>query len=247
MAVFSTRIDVIMLISGLSGEELESRHKSLIAYASPGTEIRLVLTRNAPGSVESMAEMELAAPGILERAVQSEREGADTIVIWGGHDPSLTAARELVSIPVVAPGMASMYMACMLADRFSLLVQLPNVIGLAKRQVRDLGLGDRCVGVYSVGIPVLRLGKPESYIRVREAAVASIDKGGADAICFGCMGLDNHAERLAKELEETHPGVLVIPPGKAAVRLAELIVGLGLSQSKRSYPFPPKDIKFPSP
>ena len=245
MTVFATRIDVIMVISGLSSGELESRHRSLMAYASPGTEVRMVLTRNAPSSVESTAEMELAAPGILERAVQSESEGADAIVIWGGHDPSLTAARELVSIPVMAPGMASMYLACMLADRFSLLVQLPNVVELAHRQVRSMGLARRCVGVYSVGIPVLRLGRPESYRRVKNTAVASIEEGGANAICFGCMGMDNHAERLAKDLEGSHSGVLVISPGKSAIRLAELMVHMGLSHSKRSFPFPPKDVKFP--
>ena len=62
------RIDVIMLISGLSPEALESRRSVLQSYASEGTEVRLVETRNAPPSVDSLPEMELAAPGILERS-----------------------------------------------------------------------------------------------------------------------------------------------------------------------------------
>jgi allantoin racemase len=238
------QIDVIMLISGLDEEALERRRQTLSSLASPGTEIRLVLTENAPPSVESFAEMELAAPGILKRVVMSEREGADAVVIWGGHDPSLTAARELVSVPVLGPGMASMYVASALAEKFSLLVQLPHVIGIARRQIRDLGLQDRCVGIYSVGLPVLELGKPENFERVRETAVVSIEEGGADAICFGCMGLNDQASPLAEELEKSHPGVLVIHPGRAVIRLAELIVGMGLSHSKRSYPFPPKEVRF---
>lgn len=239
------RIDVIMLISGLGKEELESRRRTLLSYASPGTEIRLIQTKNAPKSVESQAEMELAASGILEQIVRSTQEGADALIIWGGHDPSLKAARELTSIPVLGPGMASMHLASILAERFSLLVQLPNVVDLARRQVRELGLESKCVGVYSVGVPVLKLGKPESFSLIRDTAVKSIEDG-ADAICFGCMAMNDHAEKLAKNLSEFHSGVIVIPPGKAVIRVSELIVDLGISHSKRSYPNPPKGLIFPS-
>ena len=239
------KIDVIMLISGLDEDALESRRESLSSLASPATEVRLVLTENAPASVESFAEMEMAAPGILRRVVRSEREGADAVVIWGGHDPSLTAARELASIPVLGPGMASMHVASILAERFSLLVQLPQVVGIARRQVRDLGLMERCAGIYPVGLPVLELGRPESFERVRETAVASIEDGGADAICFGCMALNDHSVPLAEKLRISHPGVLVIHPGLAVIRLAELLVGVGLTHSKRSYPSPPKKVRFP--
>jgi Asp/Glu/hydantoin racemase len=88
------RIDVIVLISGLDKEVLEKRRRAIKAYASDGTEVKMVLTDGAPPSVESFAELEMAAPGILKKVIECEREGADAIVIWGGHDPSLTSARE---------------------------------------------------------------------------------------------------------------------------------------------------------
>jgi allantoin racemase len=238
------KIDVVMLISALDEDAMKRRREFLAIQASPDTEIRLVTTRNAPPSVESQAEMELAASGILERVVESEKEGADAVIIWGGHDPSLTAARELVNIPVLAPGMASMHLASVLAERFGLLVQVPEVIGIARRQVSDLGLQDKCAGIHSVGIPVLELGRAESFGKVRETAIHAIENG-ADAICFGCMALNDHAPRLAESLAESHPGALAIHPGMAAIRLAELLVGMGLTHSKRSYPAPPKTISFP--
>lgn len=238
------RIDVIMLISGLSPEALESRRQVLQSYASEGTEVRLVETRNAPPSVDSLPEMELAAPGILERAVKCQEEGADAVVIWGGHDPSLEAARNLLDIPVMAPGMASIYVASMLADTFALIIQMPHVMKVAERQVNDLGLEDRCNGIYSVDIPVLELRKPESFEQVLETAVEAVDHG-ADAICFGCMALNDHSERLQEELGQSFPGVLVIHPGYAVIRLTELVVGLGYSHSKLSYPSPPKPVRFP--
>jgi len=239
------RIDVLMLISGLSEEVLDLRRESLYRYASEGTEVRLVMTDFSPPSVESFAEMELAAPGILKRVVRSEREGADAVVIWGGHDPSLFAAREMVSIPVIGPGMASMIIASTLAEKFTLLIQLPQVIGIARRQIRDLGLLNRCAGIFPVGLPVLELGKRDNFDKVRQTTVDAIEKSGADAVCFGCMALDDHAEPLSQALEKSHPGIVVMHPGKAAIRFAELVIDLGISHSKRSYPKPVKDVTFP--
>ena len=54
-------IDVVMLISGLSEEALDLRRESLNQSASKGTDVRLVMTGFSPSSVESLAEMELAA------------------------------------------------------------------------------------------------------------------------------------------------------------------------------------------
>ena len=237
------RIDVVMLIGGLSDADLKRRIEILRSYASPGTEVRLVLTRNPPPSVDSLAEMELAAPGILERVVQSERDGADAVLIWGGHDPSLLSARSLVDIPVIGPGSASMHVASFLADYFSLIVQLPEVEQLAWRQIRDYRLEEKCVGVYSVDIPVLDLGKPDSYDAVKETVIESIEDG-ADAVCFGCMALNNHVDRLTEELRESHPGATIIHPGRTSIKMAEMLVELGLTQSRFTYPSPPKPVKL---
>jgi allantoin racemase len=238
-------IDVVMLISGLSPDELKRREEGLKTHASPETNIRLVTTNGAPPSVDSLPEMELAASGILQRVAKSEEEGADAVIIWGGHDPSVYAARNLVSIPVIGPGMASMHLACMLSETFALLVQSPHVVGIAKRQVRDLGLWDKCTGVYPVDLPVLELRKPSSFNMVYETVFEAVNDG-ADSVCFGCMALNDHYEKLQRELDKQAPGVLVIHPGKAVIKLTELVLNMNLSHSKLSYPIPPKEVKFPS-
>ena len=213
-------------------------------FASSGTEVRLVQTCHAPPSVESQAEMELAAPGILERVVLSEKERADAVVIWGGHDPSLVAAREMVSIPVLGPGMASMYFASALANKFSLIIQLSSVMGIAQRQGRDLGLESRCASVRSVEIPVLELLKEESFKAIKKTVISAIDDDGADGVCLGCMAFVGHVKALVKSLASSHPGIVVIHPGQAVIRMTELFVDMGISHSKRSYPFPRKQVHF---
>ncbi|HLT21335.1 MAG TPA: aspartate/glutamate racemase family protein [Thermomicrobiales bacterium] len=238
------RIDVVTVITGLDEAALERRRQALMRFASPGTDIRLVVTGSGPASVESEAELELAAPGILKAVLESAESGADGIVIWGGHDPSLRSARELVDVPVIGPGMASMLLACSLARRFSLLVQLPNVLAIAERQIRELGLGERCASIRSVDVPVLELAGDEVFPKMLDAALAAVDEDGADAICLGCMAMTPHAPRLARELDEQRPGALVIDPGLAAVRWLEMTIGMGLSHSRRSYLNPPKPVTF---
>ncbi len=237
------RIDVIMLIHGLSPEALHKREEILRSYASPGTDLRLVTTRHGPASVDSLPEMEQAAPNILERAKRSEDEGADAVIIWGGHDPSIDSCRNLVSIPVMSPGMASMYLASMLVDKFALIIQLPQIKRVAVKQVRDLGLESRCNGIYAVDLPVLALREPSGFEKTLETAIKAVEDG-ADGICFGCMALNDHSERLQAELDKRYDGVLVVNPGKAVIRLTEQIVELGYTHSKRSYPDPTKPVVF---
>ena len=72
------------------------------------------------------------------------------------------------------------------------------------------------------------------------------DEDRANALCFGCMALNEHADRLSEALSSTHPVTLVIHPRKAAIRFAKLLVKMGLSHSKKSYSTPIKEVSFPS-
>ena len=236
------RIDVITVITGLSEAALDLRRTALERFASDGTDVRLVVTGEGPASVESEAELELAAPGILRAVVTSAEAGADGIVIWGGHDPSLRAARELVDVPVVGPGMASMLLICSLVRRFSLLVQLENVRGIAERQVEELGLAGRCASIRSVDVPVLELADAASLPAMERAALRAIDEDGTHGICFGCMAMTPHAEPLQTRLAELRPGVVVVNPGLASIRWTELLISMGHRHSRLSYPAPPKPV-----
>jgi len=64
-------------------------------------------------------------------------------------------------------------------------------------------------------------------------------------VCFGCMALNDHVDRLAEELKTEYPGVVIVHPGRTAVRMTETLVGLGLTHSRLSYPKPPKPVRFP--
>jgi len=92
-------------------------------------------------------------------------------------------------------------------------------------------------------MPVLELGKPESYDAVKDTVIESIEDG-ADSVCFGCMALNNHVDRLKEELAVSHPGATIVHPGRVSIKLAEMLVELGLTQSRFTYPSPPKPVKL---
>jgi hypothetical protein len=59
------------------------------------------------------------------------------------------------------------------------------------------------------------------------------------------MALNDHAESLLEKLNQDYPGVMVINPACAVIRVTEMLVNMDLSHSKRSYRKPPKEVTFP--
>ena len=66
-----------------------------------------------------------------------------------------------------------------------------------------------------------------------------MNEDGAEVLVLGCTGMTGMAERLSHELN-----VPVIDPIPTAVKLAEMLVGLGLSHSKLAFPVPPEKKRY---
>jgi allantoin racemase len=62
-----------------------------------------------------------------------------------------------------------------------------------------------------------------------------MEKQGAEALVLGCGATTGLAARVTREL-----GIPVLDPGLTAVKYAEMLVDLGLSHSKRTYPYNPR-------
>ena len=93
-----------------------------------------------------------------------------------------------------------------------------------------------CRRVRAIDVAVLDLHDPASGAADRLVAECrrALDEDGSGAIVLGCAGMADIAAELAGKL-----GVPVIESVSAAVKLAEAVVGLGLSTSKRGdYAFP---------
>src|SRR5699024_234828 len=98
------------------------------------TEILTVSPEMGPESIESYYDEYLSVPGVLDEIKKGEDEGADAFVIACYDDPGLNAARELTDRPVIGIVEASLYMASMLAARFSI-VTVPSRMSTIKENL----------------------------------------------------------------------------------------------------------------
>ncbi len=222
-------------------QELQRRQNFLKQAAGPMTQVDVWDVEGGPASIESITEEYLSVPGALARAQEAARNGVDGIILGCFGDPGVDAARELLTIPVVGPGEASMLFAASLGHRFSVITILDSVIHPLRRLARDVGIESKLASIRAIDTPVLALARQreETYLRMRRAAQDALDADGAEVIVLGCMTmafLGDH-RRLAEEV-----GVPVVNPVQAALKLVEAQVAMELAHSKRAYPYPPKTV-----
>jgi allantoin racemase len=211
------------------------------AAARPDAEISIVGLDRGPASLESDYEDALAVPDILAKVRAAEAEGMDAVVIDCMADPGLSPARELASIPIVGPAQTAMHLAAILAHRFSVLTVLERDIPLIDRLARLYGLESNLASARPVNIPVLELDRDRERLTgaLVEQSARAVLEDGAHILFFGCTGMRGLAQRVEQALAERGYPVPVIDPGMAALKLAEGLVDVGLSHSKRTYPPPP--------
>ena len=176
--------------------------------------------------------------GLAEVGLKAQEEGYDAVCIDTMSDSGVNLLRSVLDIPVIGPGRASYLTALMLGDTFSVLTQWDGWIPLYKKGIHELGLEDHCSSIRSINmmpdVENLLGGKEEVvFPMLRDAGLACIDEDGAQVICMGSTTMHQAVPYLQAELP-----VPVINPGPLSYKLAELALGLGLSHSRKAYPYP---------
>ena len=202
---------------------------------SPQTQIVTVQPRSGPDSIECYYDEYLAIPGILERIVLDQTAAGFILACWG--DPGIEAAREITRRPVIGIAEASLYVANMLAPRWSVITTTHRVGHMVEKTVEKTGLRDRCASVRTTDLAVLdteqhREATLSALIEVGQRALV---EDGAEALCLGCAGMNGLDEALEDKLQ-----VPVVDAVTAAVKLAESVISLGKMTSKRLTYRPPE-------
>lgn len=216
--------------------------KEFKALARPDVQIEVVSLSKGPASIESRYDEDLAKPGILEQVKKAEEDGVDAVIINCFGEPGLHSAREIVSIPVIGPFQASMLLASSLGQTISIVTVLKSVVPLIEEKARMLGVKSRIASVRAIEVPVLELEKERAKVQsalLNESKKATMEDK-ADVIVLGCTGLVGMAKELQNSLKKEGFDVPVVDPALASLKLAEILVDLGISHSKLAYPIPPE-------
>ncbi|MCM1014055.1 MULTISPECIES: aspartate/glutamate racemase family protein [unclassified Brevibacterium] len=200
--------------------------------ASAGTEIIGLTPTFGAESCEGNVESHLAALGVMD-AVLGYAGEYDAVIQAGYGEHGREALQELLDVPVVDITEAGAQLAMMLGRRYSVVTTLDRTVPLIEDRLLLAGLDRHCASVRASGMPVLDLeAHPDRAVTaIAEAAADAVGTDRAEAIVLGCGGMADLAEVI-----EQHCAVPVVDGVAAAVRLAEALVGLGLTTSKvRTY------------
>ena len=203
--------------------------------AGPQSSIVAVTATMGPASIEGYYDEALAVPGLLQEIAKGEREGARAAVIACFDDTGLDAARAMASIPVLGICEAALAMAALVAQRISVVTTMEQSRVPIEALVRRYGMAE-CTRVRAADIPVLSLEDPASGAerKLEAEIVRAVEEDRAEAIVLGCAGMAGLAAKYKERF-----GLPVIEGVGAAVKLAEALIALGLSTSKRgAYAFP---------
>jgi allantoin racemase len=230
---------VLVLVPFAFDEEgLANRRAQLDACElGPNIEFHFEPVKAGPALYDSHHDWMLADVAMFEAGMHAERNGYEAVCIDTMSDSGVNALRSLLDIPVIGPGRASYLMALNLGKRFGVLTQWDPWKGIYERGLQEAGLADKCVSIRSVNIPPdvknLLGGKEEVvFPRLVEEGMRCIEDG-AEVICLGSTTM----HQAHSHLEQNLP-VPVINPGPLTYKLAETLIGLRLSQSKKAFPKP---------
>jgi len=203
--------------------------------ARTDTEIFSVSPTMGPESIESYYDDYMSIPGILDEIKKGDQEGFEAYVIACYADPGVHAARELTSAPVLGIAEASLYLASILAARFSIITTPYRMKTVTEDLIQHYGMNHRVQKIKALPIAVIDFEKnPSCANLLKEEAIKSVQEDDAEAILLGCAGMAQFAEDLQNDL-----GVPVIDGVVAAVKIAESIVDMHQATSKlKTYDFP---------
>jgi Asp/Glu/hydantoin racemase len=224
----------------MSEENRAQRRQQLSAvHLGPDIEFQFESVRAAPKNYVSQYDLVLADMGMMEAGLEAQKRGFDAVCIDTMSDSGVAALRSVLDIPVIGPGRASMLMAMMLGDRFSIVTMWDQWKHLYTKTIRDLRLIDHCASIRAINIPPdnqgLLTGKEDQiFPLLQEAAEKCIDRDGAQVILLGSTTMHQAHAYLSERLT-----VPVINPGPLSYKMAESALALGLSHSRAAYPKSP--------
>jgi len=220
--------------------EEEMRRRCILEAASPGTEIEFSIIKGDVFNVSHNYDAEflymLGGPQVVEKAREAEKRGFDAVLPFSTLDFGVESARCHVDIPVVGMGRASLCLAAMLATRVTVFVYRSKHIPNTRKFIREIGLENFVTSVRAVDISLKDMTAQREIVKERLVKLGkqAIEEEDAEIIATHGVSLVPvycSAEELSREV-----GIPVIDAAAAGVKTAEMLVSMGLRNSRKAYP-----------
>lgn len=197
-------------------------------HASPGTEVVALAAAYGAEGIDNSVEGLISAVAVMD-LVSTYDGDYDAVVMAGFGEPGREGLQELLQVPVVDICEAAAHVAQLLGRTYSVVTTLGRSVSSIEDRLLLAGQRARCVSVRSTGMSTTETDEqPEAaFAAVVAQARLAVEVDRAEVICLGCAGMAGLDEAVTSAL-----GVPVVDGVAAGMRLAQALVGLGLSTSK---------------
>jgi len=229
-------IRVAFVIGGYPPEEYKRRADVARSYSTSEIEVGIIDTKASPYFYGiTPTEIQLVTPAYIESYKQAEKEGYDAVVPLGMLDLGVDGGKSAVDIPVVGPMESSLHIASLLGERFGLIIYHEKLLAFNRAIVRRYGMEDKIVGfgVSGFDLPDITANREkvvENFLAEGKKLVAQ----GAEVIIP--MGITQCPVHIKPDFLQKQLGVPVVEGIGAPIRVAGMLGGLGLTQSRVRWP-----------
>ncbi|STX52440.1 hydantoin racemase [Legionella busanensis] len=187
-------------------------------------------------------DMALLAPGLIEQAIQAEKENASAIVIDLMAEIALAAIREAVSIPVVSLPEVTMHVAAMMGRKFAIINTTEELTAIQENLARVHGFSDHLACVQGVQLNPHDDYTAEEIIQnlIEQCYDAVIEKH-ADTLIFGSGRLIAYRDKINEGLLKKGVNVSIIEPLPTGIYFAKFLADAKITHSKKIYCTPSAD------
>jgi allantoin racemase len=199
--------------------------------------------------VEGDYEADLAGIVNARMSLGAQQEGFDAVSINCYNEPGANATKEVCEIPVVSSPGASMAIASLLGNKFSIIISLgggkgKQAGGMGRTAIIDIvkhyGFEQKLASLRAIDLPPpafnedLISEKELDQLRqaVLDEALAAVNEDGADVI------ISYGGRKVNEYLQKKLPDVPIVDSHGCTIIMAEVLVRLGLRHSKKAYPKP---------
>ena len=202
------------------------------------TDLDIVGIDEGKDPVITFSDVELNMTGLLKKIVQVEKEGYRAAIVGCFGDPGLTAARQLVSIPVVGPGETALAIDSTLGDRILLIEPAKDLVYITEIMVYAYVLKDKVVGILSLdekGAEACVTRNGEGVRHAAETCLKGVKDTRAQVVILGCIGFCTMVDVIGRVMKENGFYCPVIEPGRTSIEYAKMLLRLGLNQSREMF------------
>lgn len=229
-----------VILPSVADFDLKQVAEDMQVYFSPDVQFDVEKLDHGTDSIECELDVVLAGPDILRKVQAAEKDGYDGVFISCFDDPAVSAAREIVDIPVVGAFEPSMLLAMGLGDRICIVTVLAEGLSATEKKIKQMAIADRMTPVRYVDIPVLELEDRQRMLEeLTKESLLGIEQDRAQVIVLGCTGMTNVYKKLQENLRSAGYDIPVIEPAFAAIQLLESYIKMGVRQSRLMY-YPPR-------